>query len=64
MQVCVCMCVCMSTPRLLITSSMIWIQYDWSNEFYHFYIFYIAALVGIISRYDLCVVETSLTKLS
>ena len=42
---------CMCLPqRLLITSGMIWISYDWLNKFYSFYM---AAVVGIISRHGL-----------
>ena len=50
--VCVCMCVCMcvSTPRLLITSGMmwhdIWTPYDWLNKFYSCYM---ATVVTIIN---------------
>ena len=48
MYVFVCACVCISPPpRLLITSSMMWSQYDWLNEFYSFYM---TAIVSIISR--------------
>ena len=28
---------CVSTPRLLITSGMIWTLYDWLNKFYSCY---------------------------
>ena len=27
---------CVSPPNLLITSSVIWTQYDWLNKFYNF----------------------------
>ena len=37
---------CVSGPRLLITSGVIWILYDWVNKFYSFYM---VAVVGIIS---------------
>ena len=42
------LCVC-PPPRLLITSGMIWSQYDWLNKFYSFYM---AAIVGIISKHS------------
>ena len=36
--VCVCLCVCVCPSlRLLITSGMMWTQYDWLNKFYSFY---------------------------
>ena len=38
------------SPRLLLTSGMIWTPYDWLNNFYTFYV---AAVVGIASRYGL-----------
>ena len=41
--------VCLS-PKLLITSGMIWTSYDWLNKFYSFYM---AAVVDIISRHGL-----------
>ena len=43
----ICMCL---PPMLLITSGVIWIQYDWLNKFFSFYM---AVVVGIISRHDL-----------
>ena len=52
--VCVCVCVCVSTNKmtLLITSGKMWCdmvpQHDWLNKFYSFYM---AAVVGIISKY-------------
>ena len=36
------MCVCVSVcppPRLLLTSGVIWTQYDWLNKFYSLYIY-------------------------
>ena len=46
---CVCVCLRMSLPpRLLITSGMIWTPYDWLNKFYSFYV---AAVVGIVTRH-------------
>ena len=57
MHVCVCVCVhvclsaclsvCLSVPRLLVTSGMIWMPYDWFKKSYSFYK---AAIVGIVSR--------------
>ena len=47
------MCVCVSAPRLLIISGVIWndinsiIYYDWLSKFYSFYM---ASLVVIGSR--------------
>ena len=38
------MFVCVSAPRLLITSGVIWTPYDWLNKFYSFYM---AAVVVI-----------------
>ena len=38
---------CMSTPRPLITSGVIWALYDWLNKFYSFYM---AAVVIINSE--------------
>ena len=53
--VCVCVCVCVSIP-IPKASSMMWCDewtlYDWLNKFYNFYI---AAVVGIGSRYGLCI---------
>ena len=45
-EVGMCVCVCL-TSRLLLSSGMIWIPYDWLNKFYSCYV---AAVVGIISR--------------
>ena len=45
--------VCMSAPRLLITSGMIEIPYNyciWLNKFHNFYM---VAVVGIVSKCDL-----------
>ena len=47
MSLCVFVCVCVSAPRLLITSDMIWTSYDWLNKFYSFYM---APAVVIDSR--------------
>ena len=44
---CACLCECASTPRLLITTGMIWTLYDWLNKLYSFYV---ATVVSIISR--------------
>ena len=55
---CVCVCVCLHVcplPRLLITSGMKWYDidpYDWLNKFYGFYM---AAVVGIGSGYDISI---------
>ena len=46
-QVGMCACGCLSS-RLLITSGMIWIPYDWLNKFCNFYV--AALVIGIISR--------------
>ena len=52
--VCVCVwtylriCFCLP-PRLLITSGVVWIPYDWLHKYYRFYM---AAIVGIVSRRD------------
>ena len=43
----VCACVCVPTPRLLITSDVIWILYDWLNKFYSCYM---ATVVGIVNE--------------
>ena len=52
-SVCVCVCVCVcSPPRLLITSDMIWIPYDWLNKFYNCYM---ATVVVIINGHGLCI---------
>ena len=48
----VCIFVCMSTPRLLITSGIIWMLYDWLNKFYSFYA---AAVFCILSRHALSI---------
>ena len=45
-EVCVCVSVC-PPPRLVITSGMIWISYDWLNKYYTFCT---AAIVDIVSR--------------
>ena len=47
--VCVCVCarICVSAPRLLITSGVIWTSYDWLNKFYSFYM---ATAFVIVSR--------------
>ena len=36
MLVCVCVFVCVCAPRLLITSDVMWCDYDWLNKFYDF----------------------------
>ena len=58
-------CVCVSTPEeLLLTSGVIWTQYDWLNNFYSFYM---AAVVGIISIGTLAlmhIIETNVSKVS
>ena len=41
--VCVCVCVCL---RLLITSGMIWIPYNWLNKFYSCYMATLAIIVN------------------
>ena len=54
MSVCVCVFVC-PPPRLLITSGMMWCDmdpYDWLNKFY---VFYMAAVVGIGSGRDVSI---------
>ena len=54
MSVCACLCVC-PPPRLLITSGVMWCDidpYDWLNKFYGFYM---AAVVGIVSGYDVSI---------
>ena len=43
---------CVSAPRQLITSGVIWTSYDWLNKLYSFYV---AALVGIVSRHGLSI---------
>ena len=47
MFVCACVraCVCLP-PRLLITSGVIWTQYDWLNKFY---CCYMATVIDIVS---------------
>ena len=52
--VCVCLCACVyvSAPRLLIISGRILTPYDWLNKFYSFYM---AAIVGILSRRGLTI---------
>ena len=44
---CLCVCVCLSASRLLITSGVIWIAYDWLNKFYSGYM---ATVVIIVKR--------------
>ena len=52
-SVCVFLHVCVSPPpRILITSGVIWTPYDWLNKFYSFYV---AAVVGIVSRHGLSI---------
>ena len=47
------MSVCVCLPlRILITSGVIWTQYDWLNKFYNFYM---TAIVTIISRCGLTI---------
>ena len=46
------MCACVSTPRLLITSGVIWTPYNWLNKLYSFCI---AAVVCIIRRHGLSI---------
>ena len=51
--VCVCVCVCVHSQGyelLLASCGMIWIEYDWLNKFYKFYM---APVVSIFSRHDL-----------
>ena len=53
MSICVHVWLCVfPVLRLLITSDMIWTPYDWLNRFYSFYM---AIVVGIVSRHDLTV---------
>ena len=40
-------CISVFAPKLLITSSLIWTAHDWLKKFNNFYI---AAVVGVISR--------------
>ena len=44
------MCMCVSAPRLLITSGVMWTPYDWLKKVYSFYM---ATAVIIGSRGDL-----------
>ena len=44
-------CVCLS-PMMLITSGVIWTQYDWLNKFYDFYM---TATANIVSRCGLTI---------
>ena len=49
------MFVCVSAPRLLITSGVIWHDidpYDWLNKFCGFYM---AAVVGIVSGHNVSI---------
>ena len=41
-------CAHVSTPKLLITSGVIWTPNDWLNKFYYFYA---AAAISIVSRH-------------
>ena len=50
-----CVCVCVSAPRLLITSGVIWCDidpYDWLNKLYGFYM---AAVVNVGSGCDVSI---------
>ena len=44
---CGCLYVCVSAPRLLITSGVIWTPYDWLNKLYSFCM---APIISIVSR--------------
>ena len=52
MCVCVCVCVCLP-PRLLISSGVIWIPYDWFNKFYSCYM---ATVVVVVNGWALTLV--------
>ena len=43
---CGCVCVFVSTPRLLITSGVIWTPYDWLNKFYSCYMAIVVVIVN------------------
>ena len=75
-HVCECVCACVYvcvrvgvgvfTPRLLITSSMMWTAYDWLNKLYSFYT---GAVVSIIINLGMAlelkhVIEIDLITLS
>ena len=42
-----CVFVCVSTPRLLIISGVIWTPYDWLNKFYKCYMEIVAGIVNV-----------------
>ena len=42
----ICVCVCVSAPRLLITSGVIWTPYDWLNKFYSCYMATVVIIVN------------------
>ena len=46
MCVCVCVCVRVPTPRLLVTSGVIWTTYDWLNKFYTCYMATVAIIIN------------------
>ena len=43
----VCVFVCMSSPRLLISSGVIWTSYDWLNKFYSRYMATVVVIVNV-----------------
>ena len=43
---CVCVCVFVFTPRLIITSGVIWTPYHWFNKFYSCYMATIVVIVN------------------
>ena len=54
LYVCVFACVC-PTPKLRMTSGMMWCDidpYDWSNKFYHFYM---ASVVIVVSGHGVSI---------
>ena len=65
-RMCVYVCVPVSVyvsmfPRLLITSGVIWPQYDCLNKFYTFYV---ATVVDIVNRCCLALVNINLISIS
>ena len=64
MYVCTCAYVCVSAPRLLITSDVMWCDIDPYALLNKFYGFYMATVVGIISGHALSIHGDNLQRVT
>ena len=53
------MFVCVSVPRLLITSDVIWTSYNWLNKCYSCYMATVVVIVNGVALALVCVMETN-----